>query len=110
MSSLVKRAASKRFLKEATGLRVGDEVSARFVELVQAVASSMVAQAQKHAEADDRNTLMERDLEASFENFLQEGAAGLSSPQTLHQAISDLSTEDFVQLTQLLRQDLEEEP
>jgi len=96
-----------RFLKERTGLRVGVDATDLLTELLTTAADQVADQARQLAEADDRSTLMARDVQAGFEAFLRATGPALLSTGTIHAAIDGIDNEALTELINLLRTDLE---
>ena len=103
----VRSTTVKRFLQERTGLRVGQDATDLLTELLTTVADQVAEQAQQLAGADDRSTLMARDVQAGFEAFLKATGPALLSTDTIHVAIDGIDNEAFTELINLLRADLE---
>jgi len=98
----------KTFLKERTGeLRISADAVDRLVELLTDAAEQIADAAGQLAIEEDRNTMMDRDVEAAFATFLQIEGPALLSPETLHTAIDGITNEAFIELLNLLRADLE---
>ena len=98
------------FLKERTGLRVGEDAAALLARLLTAAAEKVADVAKELAAKEDRATLLDRDVQAGFEAFLGTAGPALIRPETLHAAIDGMDNDGFTQLINLLRADIEEAP
>jgi len=103
----VRATTVKRFLKERTGMRVGADAIDLLTELLTTAADQVADQAQQLAAAEDRSTLMARDVQAGFEAFLLSTGPTLLAPGTIHAAIDGIDNEELTALINLLRSDLE---
>ncbi len=106
----VRATTLKNFIKDRTGLRVGDGPVARLTDLITAVLEHIADTAKELVVDDDRSTLMERDVDVAYQSFLESRGPTLLSPTTIHTAIDGIANEDLTQLINLLRADLEEQP
>lgn len=97
----------ERFLKEETDLRVGADAAERLTEILTTLATHIATNAAATVRADDRGTILERDVTQGFETFLQEEGPALFSPATLRGAIEHIDNDDLTQLISLLRADLQ---
>ncbi len=86
-------------------MRVGDDAVELFVTHFTTMAEAVAATAAQLAQDDDRTTVLERDIDAAFNDFLQTGPQILS-PDAMHTAIGAVSNQGLSQLIQLLRADL----
>jgi histone H3/H4 len=107
MPPVVRPTTVENFLKEETGLRVGADASERMTALLTTVATHIAAGAAAAAAADERGTILERDVAQAFEQFLQGEDAVVFSPATLHSAIGNIDNDHLTQLISLLREDLQ---
>ena len=95
------------FLQEETGLRVGADATDRLTAILTQVTEHVAATAAASARAEDRTTLLERDVNDAFETFLREEGPALFSPATLFNAIDNVDNDGLTQLITLLRADLQ---
>ena len=101
----IRETTARAFLKDRTGLRVADDAVELFVTHFTTMAEAVAATAAELAEGDDRTTVLERDVDAAFNDFLQSGPQALG-PDAIHTAIGAVSNPGLSQLIQLLRADL----
>lgn len=109
MADLVRETAIRRFLKDETDMRVGSDAIDRLGQLLTDLAGQIARKAKAQAVAEDRNTLLARDLDVAFESFLHTTGPSLLNATTLHAAINKLDDPTFIELTNLLRADIKEE-
>lgn len=110
MSSPVRLTTVKNFLKDRTGMRVGDATAEYFVQVLTTLTEQVADIAKELALEEARNTIMDRDLQTGFEAFLRTEGPGLFSPDTIRNAINGIDNEKLTQLITLLRDDLEATP
>lgn len=106
----VRETTIRNFLKDRTEMRVADDAVDLMVSLFTTTAEAMALRAAETATEEQRTTIMDRDIQNAFEEFL--GASGLTllSPDTIHTAINGISNENLSQLIQTLRTDLTTPP
>jgi histone H3/H4 len=107
MSSPVKLTTLKKYLKSRTDLRVGDPAVESLLVLLHALIEFVADTAKALAEAEDRNTVKDRDLQAGFEAYLRDRGPELLSSTTIHSAITGIDNDTFTSLIAMLRSDLE---
>jgi histone H3/H4 len=103
----VRPSTIKQFLQDRTQLRVSEEAISHMVDLLTTLSDKIALRASQFAVAEQRNTLLNRDIQNAFESFLGESGPPLLSIETLHSAINGISTDNLKDLIQRLRQDLE---
>ena len=101
-ASLLKTNSPKTFLRERSGLRIGTAATDKLIAVLTEAAELICDHAKQQAEADERSTLMERDIEAGLERYLQSSGPSLLSPATLHQALDGLDNEELAEVIKLL--------
>lgn len=106
----VRTTTVKRFLKDRTQMRVGEDAIDLAVDLLTTAAEKIADKGSKTAVDDGRNTIMARDIQEAFEAFLRDSGPALMSPATIRTAINGIPNEEFTQLINLLRADLQEQP
>jgi len=104
----VRATTIKKFLKDRTQMRVGEQAVALAVDLLTTVAEKIATGASQTALDGARNTIMARDIQEAFEAFVAESGPPLLSPATLHTAIDGIGNEALTELINLLRVDLGE--
>lgn len=104
----VRRTSVENFLKETTDLRVGADATDRLTSILTHLAEHIAGTAAATARAEDRGTILERDITHALEVFLSEEAPSLFSPATLHSAIDRVPNDGLTQLINLLRADLQQ--
>jgi len=102
----VRETTIRNFLKDRTGMRVSEDAVELMVGLLTTTAENMASRAAQLAQDEQRTTIMDRDIQNAFDEFL--GASGLTllGPDTIHTAIDGISNESLGQLIQSLRADL----
>lgn len=105
----IRETTARTFLKDRTEMRVGDDAVELFVTHFTTMAEAIAARAAELAQEDDRVTVLERDIDAAFNEFLQAGPQVLS-PDAIHTAIAAVSNQGLGQLIQFLRADLSPSP
>jgi len=108
MAPPIRTTTINTFLKERTELRISEDATDLLVALLTNAAEQIADAAKQLAVDDDRNTLMDRDIQSGFATFLQSEGPALLSPETIHTAIDGISNEAFTELLNRLRADLEE--
>ena len=101
----IRETTARTFLKARTEMRVGDAAVELFVTHFTTMAEAVALTAAELAQQDERTTVLERDVDAAFNEFLQAGPQ-LLSPDAIHTTIGALSNQVLSQLIQLLRADL----
>jgi len=101
----IRETTARTFLKDRTEMRVGDAAVELFVTHFTTMAEAVALTAAELAQQDERTTVLERDVDAAFNEFLQAGPQ-LLSPDAIHTTIGALSNQVLSQLIQLLRADL----
>ena len=91
------------FLKARTDLRIGVDAVGSLLDELGKLGELIVNEADKHARAEQRNTLMARDIQASLEKLL-----GLAGEATLFQQIEKLPAKETAQLAQKIEEWLKE--
>lgn len=99
----------KNFLKERSDLRVSVEAIELMVELLTTAAVSIADKAVEATVADDRSTLLGRDIQGAYDEFMREAGPPPGSPEGLHEAIGRISNEELTQLIKLIRDELRRE-
>jgi len=101
----IRETTARTFLKDRTEMRVGEDAVAIFVTHFTTMAEAVATTAAQLATQDDRTTVLDRDIDAAFNAFLQSGPEALS-PDAIHTSIDAVSNQGLSQLIQLLRADL----
>ena len=101
----IRETTARTFLKDRTKMRVGDDAVELFVTHFTTMAEAVALSAAELAQQDERTTVLERDVDAAFNEFLRAGPQVLS-PGAIHTAIGAVSNPGLSQLIQLLRADL----
>ncbi len=110
MAEPVRHTTVKNFLKDETGMRVGDATTERLVQILTSMSERIANIAKEFALDEARNTLLVRDIQIGFEAFLRAEGPGLFSPDTIRDAIDGISNEKLTELINLLRSELEHTP
>jgi len=97
----------KTYLKEETGLRVGDATATALQDLLVTLIGKVVVRAQAQAVDEDRSTLLARDIIAGFEGFLVDESPELLSSKALRHAINVMDVAALTELVQLVQADLD---
>ncbi len=107
MPPAVRPTTIRAFLKERTELRISEDATDVLLELLTLTAEQIADAAKQLAIEDDRNTLMDRDIQAAYATFLQSEGPALLAPETIHTAIDGITNQAFTELLNLVRADLE---
>jgi histone H3/H4 len=107
--SPIKTTSLKNYLKEQTGMRVGDDTAKHLVNLLTQAVEHITKHAQQQATQEERSTILERDLQGGFESFITHSGPTLASPAALLAAINQLDNQELTSLLQLLTQELHHE-
>ncbi len=105
----IRETTARTFLRDRTELRVGDDAVELFVTHFTTMAEAVALSAAALAQNDERATVLERDIDAAFNEFLRAGPQILS-PDAIHTAIGAVSNQGLSQLIQFLRADLSPPP
>ncbi len=103
----VRETTIRNFLKDRTDMRVSEDAVDLMVSLLTTTSEAIAIRAAETATEEQRTTILDRDIQNAFEEFL--GASGLTllSPGTIHTAIDGITNEGLSQLIQSLRADLD---
>lgn len=107
-SSPVRTTTLHNYLKEATGLRVSADAAERITALLVAQIAQIARLSREQARDEERNTVLDRDIDQAFGAWLEATAAapgGLSSADLLA-ALDGLSNDALTELIQLLQAQL----
>ncbi len=110
MSVPVRPGTVQTFLRDRTGMRVGDATTERLVQILTNMSERIADIAKEFALDEARNTLLVRDIQIGFEAFLRAEGPGLFSPDTIRDAIDGITNEKLTELINLLRSGLEVTP
>ena len=103
----VRETTIRNFLKDRTDMRVSEDAVDLMVSLLTTTSEAMAIRAAETATEEQRTTILDRDIQNAFEEFLGASGLALLSPDTIHTAIDGISNEGLSQLIQSLRADLE---
>lgn len=95
------------FIRDRSGMRVGTDALELMVAKLTEATAQLTDLAKEAALEDNRSTIMERDVEAAFDLWLDAQARTLLSPAIMHQTIETISNDGLVELTRLLKGSLE---
>ncbi len=87
--------------------RISEDATDVLVHLLTKAAEQIADAAKALAIEDDRNTLMDRDVQAAYATFLQIEGPALLAPETIYSAIDGITNEAFTELLNLVRADIE---
>ena len=102
---LIRETTAKDFLKELTDKRVGGDAVELFITHLTTMAEAVAIKADELTEQDERTTILDRDIDAAFNELVQTGQV-----LDIQAAINAVSNQDLSQLIQLLRADLQPTP
>ncbi len=105
----IPESTARTFLKDRTDLRVAEDAVELFVSHFTAIAEAVATRAGNLATEEERTTMLERDVDTAFNEFLQAGPQVIG-PDAIHSAIDTISNQGMGQLIQLLRADLAPPP
>jgi len=106
MSPPVRHTTVANFLKDRTELRVSEDATELLAALLTKAAERIADSAKQLAIDDERNTLLDRDIEAAYATFLQDEGPAFFSFAIIHTAIDGIDNDAFTELLGLLRADL----
>ena len=98
---VIRETTARNFLKDRTGLRIGENAVDLFVTHFTTMAEAVALRAAELVDEEERTTVLERDIDAAFNELLQSGTQ--VGPDAIHTAIDTVSNQGLSQLIQLLR-------
>jgi len=101
---LIRATTALNFLRDRTGTRVGDDAVEIFITHFTTMGEAVAVRAAELATEDERTTVLDRDIDAAFNELVQSGP--VLEPDAIHTAIGAVSNQGLGQLIQLLRADL----
>ncbi len=101
---ILRETTARTFIKDRTGKRVREVAVDLFVTHFTTIAEAVAGRAAELADAEERTTILWRDIDTAYNELLQAGT--LVGPGAIHTAIDMVSNEDLGELIQLLRADV----
>ncbi len=102
----VRTTTLKNYLREQTQMRVSADAADRLTKLVTTQLDQVAARAAEEAAADERNTLLDRDIEQAFDGWLKSAGPSLLSAEAMLTAINGLDNDALTALIQHLQAQL----
>ena len=100
----------KKFLKDRTSKRVGVEAKLLLTNLLVTIAEHVAPKAEESVIKEHRSTILARDIQWAYDDFMVTKGPDLLSTQAVHDIIDGLSNEGLTALINSLRADLEGQP
>ncbi len=101
---VIRETTASNFLKDRTGMRVGEDAVDLFVTHFTTIAKAVADRAAELAKEEELATVLERHIDTAYNELLQSGTQ--VGPDAIHTAIDAVSNQGLSQLIQLLRADL----
>ena len=102
----VRTTTLRNYFKESTGLRVSAGASEKLVGLLTVQLEQIAQRSKELAMSEDRNTLLDRDIEGAFDGWLKDAGPTLLTSRALLTTINGMSNETLTEVIQLLQAQL----
>lgn len=105
-SEPVRTTTLRNYLKEATGLRVSADAAETLTALLVRQLEQVAVRAKDEATAQERNTLLNRDIDQAFDGWLKDAGPATLSSTAMLTTINGLSNEALTELIKQLQAQL----
>lgn len=102
----VRTTTLRNHLKEATDLRVSADAAERLTTLLVAQLDQITQHAKTAATLDERTTILDRDIDHAFDQWLQTAAPSLLTSTAMLKALNGLSNDALTDLIKQLQTQL----